>query len=523
MPTNKHISGKLTRPGLTPEAALRKLISLDGGVFASADVNYNNAIFGRDSLEIAQDLLLVNPKLSRAIILNVAQLQGVEYNLVNEEEPGRIHHEHRQAQFNGRNISASSRAILKQLSAKWGGTDKAVTYYGSIDATPLFIKLIGEYVDRYGKAILKETISDRNNQLISIEESVLRAIEWLVRRLEKSQVGMLESFSTNPEGIKNQVWKDSKEFYVHPSGQKVNHHFGVISIETQALAYDALLTGAKLFRKRSKRLNQLAQRLRLQVFKRFWLPKQQYFALGIDYTKEQKPRIIKTIAANAGAILDSHLLDGLTLKNKQKYLFGIVSMLFSPEFLTNAGIRSRALKHKGLIKYWDYHGSYAVWPKETNDIIRGLLRQGLIQLAIALRNRMMNAVQASGKYPEFIYVDSVGRVLNGQPVRFALKNPVIAESTNAPEHIQGWTVSAVLENKRLIKTNQTDKSLREFEKKILSRIPKIPRITSAAKLRQYYPPIRYKLKFPQDYEPLVKKSKKMRKRFVQLPVISIGR
>jgi glycogen debranching enzyme len=116
----------------------------------------------------------------------------------------------------------------------------------------------------------------------------------------------------------------------------------------------------------------------------------------------------------------------------------------SDEFLTDAGIRSRALSESKLIKFWDYHGSFVSWPKETYDIAKGLYKHGFAKLAAELENRIVNVVRAMRAYPEFVYVDNRGRVLGISPSAHGHGEIMYVESTNHPERIQAWTVSAIV-------------------------------------------------------------------------------
>jgi glycogen debranching enzyme len=270
------------------------------------------------------------------------------------------------------------------------------------------------------------------------------ALDWLLEQLRTSASGLLEYKRRNPHGIENQVWKDSREFYVHENKMLANHEAGIASIEVQGLAYDGLIAAAKLLPTRSKEAAQAAVDLRTTTLKLLWQPKRRYFALGTDYDQLGKLRIIKTLTANPAAMLDSGFFDTLTPPKRQEYITSLVRMIMSPEFLTDGGIRSRALSQAHLIPFWDYHGSYTSWPKETYDIAKGLQRQGFPLLARELENRLLNVIFKAREYLEFVYVDEWGRVLAGSPSSREHGEFTLVDSTNKPERIQAWTVSAVL-------------------------------------------------------------------------------
>src|SRR5205085_2154207 len=105
------------------------------------------AHFGRDALEVAEDLLAYRPEIARAVIMRLAALQGTAASPDTEEEPGKIHHEHRALEIDGRVIGDGSRRIFRHLAEAWklAGTPEELdaltemTYYGTIDATPLYV------------------------------------------------------------------------------------------------------------------------------------------------------------------------------------------------------------------------------------------------------------------------------------------------------------------------------------------------------------------------------------------------
>src|SRR5690606_14054105 len=131
--------------------------------------------------------------------------------------------------------------------------------------------------------------------------------------------------------------------------------------------------------------------------------------------------------------------------------------------------------------YWDYHGSYVSWPKETYDIAKGLRRQGFPKLAKQLENRLLNVTLRSRSYPEFVYVDEWGRVLASSPSAREHADLIIVDSTNNPESIQAWTVSAlyaVVSNRladrvKLTKPSSRPKWKTALEREIMRNMPHV--------------------------------------------------
>ncbi len=477
-----------------PKYALDVVTSWDKeAVYASGDTLFRGAVFGRDSLEVAEDLLDESPQLTRNILKTLASLQGTEFNEQTEEELGKIAHEHRD-----RPTDDTGKLIFEELTSRWGSKNGNLTYYGSVDATPLYIRLVCEYVQKYGPEILKANVN-RNGHTVTIQQTLNDALTWLANRLHKSSTGLLEYCSLNPKGIENQVWKDSIEFYVHENGELVNHNSPIASIEVQGLAYDALWLAGEMGISSHNNLKNIAWQLRDRTIALLWQPDAKYFALGLDYDALGNLRQIKTKAANPAALLDTRFFDDLNQLLYKKYVSAIVETIMGSDFLTDAGIRSRALSMAKVIDYWDYHGSHTTWPKETNDIARGLRRQGFIRLAMQLENRLLNAVKRADTYPEFVYIDDSGQMLTD-----VFEDPnedfVLVNSTNKPESLQAWTISSVVRildnrygNKVQPNKQQADYWKFKLEWKILNEIQQIQHIHKRMELKAKYPHKAYKL------------------------------
>ncbi len=499
---------------LSPVEALKSVVSKSGkGVYASSDNLFKGAVFGRDSLEVGEDLLTVRPRLVSHILLTLGSLQGLHSSDITEEEHGKIIHEYRTTIVDGKPLDDISRHIFKELSQRWGGNEHEMAYYGSIDATPLFIRLVGEYVACNGDAILDHAIKRRDGSIAPFRQAVVLALDWLTEKLGSSSSGLLEYHSRNPHGIENQAWKDSREFYVHKNGELVNHDMPVASIEVQGLAYDALRWGADFLPDRRNELLRHADSLRDRTIELLWLPKEKYFALGIDHRSDGSLRLIKTQTANPASLLYSGFFDDLPEKQRRRYIAGIVRNIMGTDFLTDAGVRSRSLREKNIIKFWDYHGSFTSWPKETYDVAKGLMRKGFPRLAEELENRILNVVRKSRNYPEFVYVDFRGRVMAGPPDPHTHGElSLVVDSTNKPESIQAWTVSAVLailqsrsataavgpiplpgiKIKKRAQQHQRHWQ-KKLEREILTHIPHVPALRGSKELEARYPDYSYKL------------------------------
>jgi glycogen debranching enzyme len=502
----KQIPITLPRPKVrqTPAQALNSVTSKTGlGVYASSDTLFRGAVFGRDSLEVAEDLIYIKPRLVEKILLTLASLQGEANNSANEEEPGKIVHEYRTPEIDGQPLDRASREIYERLGGMWGGTKDSLVYFGSVDSTPHFIKVLSAYCQAYGMEILTETVILRSGRQESMLSVMDNAIDWLVAHLRASKSGLVEYHRKNPHGIENQVWKDSREFYVHENGQFASHSHPISSIEVQALAHDAMVSAAELLPSKKVSLEKLAAKIQACTLELLWEPQREYFALGTDYDGHQHLRIIKTITANPAELLDSTFFDNLDEADRRKYVTGIVREIMGTDFLTDAGIRSRALSEAKLVEFWDYHGSYVTWPKETYDVAKGLRRQGFPALARELENRLLNVVKATRSYPEFIYVDPRGRVLGVPTPAKTHGEMVFVDSPNRPEKIQAWTVSAIIaitNHRRWLSSPHWQQNAwqKDLEKEVLRHIPLVPRMRSSKELSARYPAYPYEINPKED-------------------------
>lgn len=491
-------------PVILPAVALRSVTSRTGkGVYASSDTLFKDAVFGRDSLEVAEDLMQSKPRLVRTILLTLARLQGTTNNPDNEEEPGKIVHEYRSLYMNGRRINKHSVEILHLLAPKWGGNEEELAYYGSIDATPHFLRVLDIYCKKHGSKILREKITRRDGTTVIVRDSALEASQWLTQKIKSSKSGLLEFKRVNPQGIQNQVWKDSNEAYVHENKDPANQGKPIASIEVQGLAYDALFAAGRFDLENKRTYERMARKLRDKTIELLWLEDRDYFALGTDFNSKGELRIIKTKTANPAALLDTRFFDDLPLETKQPFIRGIVETITSRDFITDAGIRSRALSASDLVPYWDYHGSFVTWPKETYDIAKGLRRQGFKRLARQLENRLLNIYLKNRRYPEFVYVDELGRVLSVSSGSHRHGEIIVVESSNKPERVQAWTVSAIvaimdtllLEKIKLPKRSHVTWQ-QKLENTLLSRMPQVDLYVNPFSLSARYPTYRYKLKRP---------------------------
>ena len=463
---------------------IERLITPEGSLYASTGEAYQYMLFGRDSLEAADDLLEVDPELSLKVIDSLAKLQGIDCNEQTAEEFGKIPHQHMQLYVDGVRIPESAEKQLHRLSQIWGGTDEGFTYYGSLDATPLFARLVARHGLIHGTDFLQEEIAHTSGEILSRMESYRRALHWISDHLDSSELSLLEFRRLSEDHIIIQSWRDSGSSYVHEDGTQVNLDGFIAPIEVQGYAYDALSLSGRLLPHFDVPVEEIdrwtghAKQLQQNTLDAFWLEDRGDFAMALDRDpgNDWQKRPVTTPSSSQAALLDSRILIDLPESDRMHYVGGIVNRMFDPDFMTEVGIRCRAASAADLVPFADYHGSWAVWTKENYDFIKGLRRQGLGELADDVSIRLLNMANISGENYEFLYVNPEGEV-DYMPKRYTpgMEVDEIIPATNIPDAGQAWTASALLAIKRQLEprnrleSNEWSKGL---EATVLDKLPR---------------------------------------------------
>lgn len=430
--TNAQLAAEIGRFGPSKAA-----ISYDNE--APEHLKLYETLFGRDSLRVAIDLISDYPQLARTTILELARLQGITEHMEREEELGRIVHEAR----------SPDDPIAQRLSHErgWGWP-----YYGSVDATPEFIRTLTAYCQRSeeNRGFLAEEYVDKNGETQTISHALEMALAWIQRRLNMNPEGLLEYHSPLPMGIENQVWKDSWDAYHHSDGAIANHSQGIASIEVQVTTYDALIDAAELLEDILDQQNQAAQlrsqaeALRQTILSTFWTEdKGGYFVLGTDRDENGQLRQLKIRTSNMGHTLNSRLLKGPDPK-LIRMRDAVVTQLFSPEMLNVSGIRTLA-SDEYRFRSGAYHNG-SVWLWDTHHIAKGLRRLGYTLKADELDRRILNVVEDTYIFPEYVRGDfkEFSSINNTSIVLWdsTLNRKNLIEQP--PQEVQAWTVAAIL-------------------------------------------------------------------------------
>ena len=440
-------------------------LALESDTETSSHLHRYEALFGRDALRVAIDLLAFYPQLTRKTIIALAKLQGTSYNLAREEEPGRIPHE----------IRNPDDPIAKQLSQEFGW---GWPYYGSVDATPEFIRTLVAYCQQTeeGFGFLSSHFTDKDGQERQIADALIDAVGWIINRMDKNPQHLLEFKTPLPGGILNQAWKDSWDSYFHSDGTIANHDKGVASIEVQRVVYDALLDAAEIYddalgkSSEANALRQRANELKQTILDVFWTDdKGGYFVIGTDRDDNGNLRQLKIRTSNMGHLLHSRLLEGndtALVEMRQ----AIIRQLFSPEMLGGNGVRTLATNE---IRYRPgaYHNG-SIWLWDTYFIVQGLHRHNYHLLANELSQRLEKVIHQTKMFPEFVRGDDSPRAYLNQRVVDVWDS--INNKSNRieqpPQEVQAWSVAAIITLHHYDAKNHSYSKPSQFESEIIKSI-----------------------------------------------------
>lgn len=332
-------------------------------IVVAAGAPWFMTLFGRDSLWASLMALPVDPSLAFGTLQTLADHQGSTVDLMSEEEPGKILHEVR--------FGVSSGLALGGKSA----------YYGSVDATPLFVALFGE-VSRWGFA---------PDAVKALLPHVDRALDWIRSYGDRDGDGFVEYSRLTDRGLINQGWKDSWDGVNFADGTLAQAPIALCEVQAYVygaylsrswLAYDAGdLTLANQYR-------DLAAQLKERFNADFWLPKRGYYAVALDGNK----RHVDACTSNMGHCL----LFGIVDDDKAPL---VAERLMSKEMFSGWGIRTLA-SDMGAYNPVSYHNG-SVWPHDNAIIAAGLLRYGFKEHVQKISTALFEASEyTQGRLPE---------------------------------------------------------------------------------------------------------------------------
>jgi glycogen debranching enzyme len=320
-------------------------------------------LFGRDSLLTSWMALIVDPTLAQDVLQTLARFQGTKVDPITDEEPGRILHEMRFGE-------ASSLSL-------GGGT----VYYGTADATPLFVMLLGE-LRRWGLA------PDVVDSLLPAAD---RALAWIQDYGDRDGDGYVEYERSSDKGLGNQGWKDSWDAIRFADGRLARAPIALC--EVQGYVYGAYLARAHFADElgdetTAARYRGKAAALKTAFNRDFWLEDRGWFAMGLD--RDKVP--IDALASNIGHCLWTGIVD-------QDKAPAVAERLLSPEMFSGWGIRTLSSEMTGYNPISYHVGS--VWPHDNAIIAAGLTRYGFVEEAERVIMGMLDAAaHFGGRLPE---------------------------------------------------------------------------------------------------------------------------
>ena len=321
------------------------------------------ALFGRDSLLTAYMALPVDPSLALGTLRTLARHQGRTTDPVTEEEPGRILHEVRLG-------------VDSDLSLGGGSI-----YYGTVDATPLFVVLLAEFARWGGERALVEELLPHAD----------RALTWIQSYGDRDADGFIEYRRATDRGLQNQGWKDSWDGITFADGRPAEAPIALC--EVQGYAYQAFRARAELARwlddaAGARRWSQRASALKKAFNEQFWLPELGWFALALD--RDKNP--VDACASNMGHCLWS----GIVAADKAPL---VAERLASPAMFTGWGVRTLS-NAMGAYDPVSYHNG-SVWPHDNAFIVAGLMRYGFVAQAQRIAEALLEAAEHfGGRLPE---------------------------------------------------------------------------------------------------------------------------
>jgi glycogen debranching enzyme len=395
-----------------------------------------NAVFGRDSLICGLILAPWYPAVLWSAVAVLARHQGTTCVERREEEPGRIAHEIRDAERD-----PVARRITENAGWAW-------PYYGSIDATPLFVLAVRSLVRILGPEVLDRPVQ---GGATSVRAAVVGALAWLLGRLEGEAVPLLVSRRAFEGSIENQVWRDSFDAYHHADGALATVDT-VASVEAQAIAHAALLAGAELLRSSPSRgidlgrspdeLADLAQTLATIVADNFLVSDDlgDFVALGVDRGPDGSLRPLRVRTSNPGWTLLSSIWNSSGDPEECRGL--VARSLLVDGMATPAGIRTL---HPSSPRFrpTGYHNGN-VWPFDTYIVAQGLAAAGETGAATQLCDGIVRACTNVGLFPEFFIGTDVGVEVADVIVEVGQPDGRVNRICQAPQPHQSWTAAAVL-------------------------------------------------------------------------------
>jgi glycogen debranching enzyme len=323
------------------------------GLYPTAGVPWYAVPFGRDALITSIQTMALNPDLAVGSLRYLARHQGQKVDPYREEEPGKILHEMRYGEL----------ANLGQV--------PHTPYYGTVDATPLFLVLLVELLNWTADVDL----------LSELTPNVMAALRWIDEYGDLDGDGLVEYKQHGRIGVRNQGWKDSWDSLIEEHGEPAP--LPAALVEVQGYVHRAKSGLARILRRqkqlaKAEKLEAEAEALRARFESAYWMPAEKFYAQALDRDKHQ----VASISSNPGHCLWSGIVDRERARD-------VTRRLMAPDMFTGWGVRtlsSRALSFNPM----SYHNG-SIWPHDNSIIAAGLRRYGYREEAERIAHAVLEA------------------------------------------------------------------------------------------------------------------------------------
>lgn len=324
--------------------------SFGQGKVLSAGVPWFSTLFGRDSIIAASQVLMLDPQIARETLNILAVYQGKAEDEWRDEQPGKILHE----------IRFGEMARCQEI--------PHTPYYGTVDATPLWLMLYAEY---FAWTADYETLD-------GLWENAIAAMNWIDRSCQAT--GYLSYFRKSQRGLANQGWKDSEDCIVNRKGQLAQGPIALCEVQAYVYAAKVRLSQIARMKKRidlAERWEEESRDLKVRFNRDFWLEDQDYCALALD--GDNKP--VDGITSNPGHCLSLGILS-------PEKAYSVAERLRAPDMFNGWGIRTLSSLSPAYNPMGYHIGS--VWPHDNSLIALGLRSLGLIDQALELSKGLLD-------------------------------------------------------------------------------------------------------------------------------------